>query len=263
MRFSAATLVAALPALAAAQENPLDQYVAQFQQILGQVASKLPLPGSFDAAGAHEAKTGPMKLSVLSQDNWKETLYEPVAPESKTPEEWYVLFTGGNKTCFGHCGRIEAAFNETATKFAELPNTPHMALLNCDTQPVLCNAWSANPGNIWAIEMLPEPAPIDIYKTRLNLTTVTSDDIVKLHEAGNKDSFTLVDSWFHPFNGQAVELGLAIPLGYLMWFFGLLPNWAFMLIISFASRSFMGNRMQPGRQPGGASRGAPAAAPRK
>lgn len=101
MRFSAATLVAALPALAAAQENPLDQYVAQFQQILGQISSKLPLPGSYDAAGAQEAKTGPMKLSVLNLDNWKETLYEPVAPESKTPEEWYVLFTGGNKTCFG------------------------------------------------------------------------------------------------------------------------------------------------------------------
>lgn len=44
MRFSAATLVAALPALAAAQENPLDQYVAQFQQILGQVSSKLRFP---------------------------------------------------------------------------------------------------------------------------------------------------------------------------------------------------------------------------
>lgn len=101
MRFSAATLVAALPALAAAQENPLDQYVAQFQQILGQVSSKLPLPGTYDAAGAHEAKTGPMKLSVLSLDNWKETLYEPVTPGSKTPEEWYVLFSGGNKTCFG------------------------------------------------------------------------------------------------------------------------------------------------------------------
>ncbi|KAM0264714.1 hypothetical protein ACHAQJ_000539 [Trichoderma viride] len=260
MRFSAATLVAALPALSAAQENPLDQYVAQFQQVLGQVSSYVPLPSRHDAAGAHEAKTGPMKLSVLTLDNWRETLYEPVAPNSKTPEEWWVLISGGNKTCFGHCGRVEAAFNETAVKFAELPNTPHMGLINCDNQPILCNAWSANAGNIWAFEMLPEPAPIDIYKKKLNLTTVTSEDIFKLHEAGTKEAFTLLDSWFHPFNGKAAELGLATPLGYLMWIFGLLPNWAFMLIVSFASRSMMGNRAQPNRQAGAAPGGAPAAA---
>jgi hypothetical protein len=201
-----------------------------------------------------------MKLSVLTLNNWKETLYEPVAPSSNTPEEFWVLISGGNKTCFGkffkarissigincpanfaasgHCGQVEAAFNETAARFAELPNAPHMGLLNCDNQPILCNAWSANAGNIWAFEMLPEPAPIDIYKTKLNLTTVTSDDIFKLHEAGKAD-FTLLDSWFHPFNGKAVELGLATPLGYVMWVFGLLPNWAFMLIVSFASRSMM------------------------
>ncbi|RFU71865.1 peptidyl-trna hydrolase, partial [Trichoderma arundinaceum] len=121
MRFSAAALVAALPALSTAQENPLDQYVAQFQQVLGQVSSYIPLPSKHDPAAAHEAKTGPMKLSVLTLDNWKETLYEPVTPNTKIPEEWWVLITGRNKTCFGHCGQVEAAFNETAAKFAELP----------------------------------------------------------------------------------------------------------------------------------------------
>lgn len=114
-----------------------------------------------------------------------------------------------------------------------------MGLVNCDDQPILCNAWSANVGNIWAFEMLPKPAPIDIYKKKLNLTTVTSDYLVELHEAGDKKGFVLLDSWFHPFNGKAAELGLSIPFGYLLWVFNLLPNWMFMLIVSFASRSMM------------------------
>lgn len=101
MRFSAAALAAALPALSVAQENPLDQYVAQFQQILGQASSYLPVPSKHDPEAAYAAKTGPMKLSVLTVDNWKETLYEPVTPITTTPEEWWVLITGRNKTCYG------------------------------------------------------------------------------------------------------------------------------------------------------------------
>ncbi|KAL7911138.1 hypothetical protein GGI35DRAFT_478511 [Trichoderma velutinum] len=256
MRFSAAALVAALPALSAAQENPLDQYVAQFQQILGQASSYIPTPNKYDAAAAEASKAGPMKLSVLAQHNWEDTLYAPVAPGAKTPEEWWILITGGNKTCFGRCDQLETAFQGAAAKFAELPTTPHMGILNCDDQPILCNAWSANVGNIWAFEMLPKPAPIDVYKTRLNLTTVTTDEIVKLQEAGTKKEFTLLESFWHPFNGKAAELGLSIPLGYLLWIFNLVPQWAFMLIVSFASRSMMGNRAQQRAQ-----QNAPAAAP--
>jgi len=257
MRFPAAAtaIIAALPALSAAQENPLDQYKAQFRQVLKHISSYIPNPGRFDSVGAHEAKTGPMKLSVLTLENWRETLYEPVAPDAKAPEEWWVLISGRNKTCFGRCLKAEGAFNETARKFAELlPNSPHMGLVNCDDQPILCNTWSASVGNIWAIDMLPKPAPIDIYKRRLNLTTVTADDLVKLYEAGHHKGFVLLDSWFHPFNGKAVELGLSVPLGYLFWVFGLVPNWLFMLVVTFASRAIMGNRIQQQqtRRPAGA-----------
>lgn len=113
-----------------------------------------------------------------------------------------------------------------------------MAAVNCDEQPVLCNSWSATPGNVWSFEMLPPPADIDIYRSRLNLTTTTSDTLVALHTDGRK-SFSLIDSWFHPFNGKAVEFGVAVPFGYAMWAFGLVPNWAFMIIVSFVSRSMM------------------------
>lgn len=147
----------------------------------------------------------------------------------------YVPIFGGP---IGRCDKIEQVFNETAGRFAILPSAPHMATLNCDEQPVLCNSWSATPGSIWAFEMLPPPAAIDIYRSRLNLTTTTSDELVALHTDGTK-KMTPLDSWFHPFNGKAAELGLAVPFGYAMWAFGLVPNWAFMIIVSMVSRSMM------------------------
>jgi len=85
-----------------------------------------------------------------------------------------------------------------------------MAYLNCDNQPILCNAWSAGPASLYIIEMLPEPAPVEIYSKRLNLTTTTSDTLVAFHESGSKDQFHRIDSsWFHPFNGKLAEYGVS------------------------------------------------------
>ncbi|KAL6400695.1 uncharacterized protein AUP68_16409 [Ilyonectria robusta] len=240
MRFSSSALVAALPALAAAQDSPIDQYKAQFQDFIGQMGSYIPNPGSYDPVAALEAKTGAMKLSTLTLENWQQTLYEPVGPETTTPEEWWVLVSGRNKTCYGRCDKVETAFKETAAKFALLEQAPHMGYLNCDDQPILCNAWSTGTSNLYVFEMLPSPAPIDIYKKRLNMTTTTSEDLVNLYETGTKDKFTLLEAgWFHPFQGKAVKLGIAVPFGYVMWAFGLVPNWLFMLVVSFVSRTMM------------------------
>ena len=114
-----------------------------------------------------------------------------------------------------------------------------MAVLNCDKQPVLCNAWSAGTGVVWVFDMLPAPAAIDVYKHRFNLTTVTSDELVKLEADDIRETAIKVDGYFHPFNGQVAEMGLAIPFGYAVWAFGLVPNWLFMLLVSFGSRTMM------------------------
>lgn len=239
MRFFSA-IAAALPALSAAQD--FQQYQAQFQNFLGQLGSYIPNPAAHNPAAAMEAKVGSMKLHVLTLDNWRDTLYEPVSPGATKPEEWWVLTSGRNKTCFGHCGRIETAYNETAARFALLPSAPHMGLINCDDQPILCNSWSAGAGTLWIFDMLPQPAPIDIYKKRFNMTTVTADDIAAVKD--DRSSTNIVDSWFHPFNGKATELGLAVPFGYLTWFFNVVPSWMFMLGVSFISRSMMSRRME-------------------
>ncbi|WYZ37161.1 hypothetical protein EsH8_II_000667 [Colletotrichum jinshuiense] len=245
MRVSATTILA-LPLLATAAESQFEQYKAQFQNFLSSFGA--PSVPSADKpavpeAAVPEATIPEKKLSVLTVENWKDVLYEPVKPDAATPEEWWVLITGGNKTCFGHCDKIETAFNETASKFAKLPESPHMGLLNCDDQPVLCNAWSAGTASIWSIKMLPPGSQIDIYRKRLNVTTTTSDDIVDLWTEPTKKDWILTENIFHPFNSWIAENNLSIPIGYFFWAFNLIPNWLFMLIVSFGSRTLMNRRM--------------------
>lgn len=139
----------------------------------------------------------------------------------------------------GHCEKIEQAFNETAGKFALLPDAPHTGYLNCEHEPVLCNAWSVPTGTVWVFEMLPEPAPIDIWVKKFNLTTTTSDDIVARHAEGYKKTFQLHEGTFHPFNGWWAQNHLSLPVGYVLWFFNVVPSWLLMLTLSFVSRSMM------------------------
>ncbi|KAI0541718.1 hypothetical protein GGR58DRAFT_413010 [Xylaria digitata] len=254
MRFNSASVLLAMPILAVA-DTP--DYQAQFQEYLGQaqgyfekIASIIPSPNKYDPVAAAAAKAGSNKIDVIGLHNWNDTLYEPVTPGSTTPEEWWLLITGGNKTCFGHCGKLEAAFNETAGKFAIEPSSPHMALLNCDNQPVLCNAWSAPVGALWIFEMLPEPSPISIFTKRLNLTTVISDDLIQLQKDGYRTVAKEHDGIFHPFNGPLAQNGLSVPAGYVLWAFGLLPSWAFMILVSLFSRRMMASRME-GQMHGG------------
>lgn len=136
--------------------------------------------------------------------------------------------------------QAEAAYNDTAAKFATLPKAPHTAYLNCEDQAVLCNSWSAGPGSLWVIELLPPPAKTDIYFKRLNLTTTTSKTFLDLYALEDKESeFKLYEGYFHPFDGVLATNGLAVPIGYALWAFNILPSWAMMLIVSFVSRNFM------------------------
>lgn len=137
------------------------------------------------------------------------------------------------------CERAEAAFNETAAKFAVMPKAPHVGMVNCDKQPVLCNSWGAGTGSIWIIDMLPEPAPITIFRQRLNLTHVHPDDIMDMYKSGSRPGFELNEGYFHPFDGVIAKNGLALPVGYLLWLLNVIPSWAMMVGISFLSRNMM------------------------
>lgn len=114
-----------------------------------------------------------------------------------------------------------------------------MGYVNCDDQPILCNSWSASTSSLWVFEMLPPPATIDIYRTRLNTTTTTTSTFSELKNANKAEAMTLIESRFHPFNGQFTELGLSVPIAWALWGFNLVPSWLFMLVVSMVSRTMM------------------------
>jgi hypothetical protein len=107
MRFSATALLA-LPLLGVAAEGPFDQYKAQFQNFLSSFGAAPPQaepevadkPDTPPPAAAHAPSTG-NEMTVLTLDNWRNTLAGPVQASATKPEEWWVLITGGNKSCFG------------------------------------------------------------------------------------------------------------------------------------------------------------------
>lgn len=112
MRFSTTSALLALPLLGAAVEDGglFGQYRAQFQNLLGSLGVGAPEAATGEsastgasAAGSAAPATGAAATSptVLTLGNWEKTLYSTVKPDATTPEEWRVLITGRNKTCFG------------------------------------------------------------------------------------------------------------------------------------------------------------------
>lgn len=240
MRFSAATFLA-LPLLASAVEtqDPLTQAKDTALHYYNLVSSFIPHYNTWDAAEAALAKAGGKNVDVLSLSNWRSTLRSSVTPASSGPEEWWVLITGGNKTCWGQCGNMEKAFNETALLFAADPSAPHLAYINCDHQPILCNSWVTGPPALYIMEVTAEPAPVDIYIEGFNSSTVTVADFVKLHTTQSWKDSPKYEGHFHPFDGTLAKLSLAVPIAWFLFAFNVLPNWAFMILISFGSRHFM------------------------
>lgn len=240
MHFSAVTMLA-LPLLAAAtqEQSPLDQAKIQAQYYLDKVLSYIPNPNKAHTPPAVAAKVGGKTLKVLTLNDWEQTIRSSVKPASTAPEEWWVLVTGGNKTCFGLCNNVETAFNQTAALWAADPTAPHLAYLNCEDQPVLCNSWGAGAPTLWTFEVLPKPAPVIVRSKGLNHTTTTMKDFTDLHSSGSWKDSTPYEGYFHPFDGPLAKYGLAVPLGYVFWFFNVVPSWLMMIGISFLSRSWM------------------------
>lgn len=101
MRFSTSAILA-LPLLAAAAESPFQQYKAKFQNFLGSFGAKTPSSEDVPPVASVKAKkVGAKKIEKLTLSGWKDTLFGSVQPGATQPEEWWVLITGGNKTCFG------------------------------------------------------------------------------------------------------------------------------------------------------------------
>lgn len=68
---------------------------------------------------------------------------------------------------------------------------------------------------------------------------MTAPDIAAIHLKETYKETEPYEGFLHPFDGALVRLGLDKPFGYLVWGMGKIPNWSFMIGLSFLSRTIM------------------------
>ena len=237
-------LLLVLPILAAAQvQKPLGE---NLQGWFDKVKSFFPTAATHPIASS-AAKVAAKNITPLTKENWHIELSPSSlrTTQGEGPETWMVLISGSNKTCFGQCGRLETAWNETAVLLAADPSAPKLGYINCDTSPVLCAIWAAAPPAIWHIQ-LPiineneqSSATTTVRILKLNTTATTAKDMVNIHAMQAYQKTPPYEGAFQPFNGWLAKTGLAMPLGYLLYGFSMIPSWAFMIVISIVSRNIM------------------------
>ncbi|KAI4228897.1 MAG: hypothetical protein L6R36_001315 [Xanthoria steineri] len=259
MRLTTSSLLVILPLLTAAQQQqkPLSENLQEwFEKAKSYIPSTATAPVASTAA-----KAAANNVETLTTSNWQSVLSPSSDSDpSQGPEEWMVLFSGGNKSCYGRCAGVEKAWNESAALLAADPTAPNLAYVHCDQSPILCTTWAASVPTIWHIQLpvtgADQSTPATtIRKLGLNTTTVTAADIVKIHAEKTYEKRPVYEGALHPFDGWAAKAGLNVPLGYVLYAAANIPSWAFMIVISMGSRYVMSKRTGGG--PPGAGRSAP------
>ncbi|KAJ5596401.1 hypothetical protein N7450_002859 [Penicillium hetheringtonii] len=251
MRFT--SLVALLPALALAQEQvPLaDRVQGWFNKAKAYVPTAVPA----DPIEKLAEKVTEKRVTPVTLQNW-----ESILTPGQQEEDWLIFVTGGNKTCFGRCERAEKAFNESVLLFSADPTSPNLGMLNCESERVLCAAWSSGAPSVWYYQV-PQAQPADqerlptpLHVVYMNTTTVTPEELYQIHSKKNYEKVSAYEGAFHPTDGWVAKYNLTLAFGYFIYGIGAIPSWMFMLGISFFSRTFMGRRMgnvggDPARRP--------------
>lgn len=99
-------------ALAQDAQTPLKEKAAGwFDKAKAYIPAGAPsIPNPIDAgAAAVEEK----RVTRINIRNYQRLL----KPKLEGEEEWLIYLTGGNKTCFGRCGKTDAAWNVSHTIF--------------------------------------------------------------------------------------------------------------------------------------------------
>jgi hypothetical protein len=232
----AAVLALPLLATAAQQQSASDQVKELAVHWFNRISSFIPYQNTQRQV---TSKTVAARVDILTLDNWKSTLRSTAQSSSEAPEEWFVLISGGNKTCHDRCGTIETAFNESLVVFGAIPLAPHLAYINCDHQSVLCNSWAVQPPNLWVLEVGTPGSPVDIYPVHLNTTTTTPKTFIDFASSKSYRTGPRYEGYFHPFDSLIAKSGLSTPLGYIILFFSFIPSWVVMIIVVSFSRTVM------------------------
>ena len=240
MRLVTALLVALPVIVAAQQQKPLGE---NLQSWFDKAKSYIP-SGTKSPAAAGAAKLAAQNVTPLTKSNWQSVLAPKASSLKDGPEEWMVLVTGGNKSCYGQCAGVDKAWNETAAVFVADPTAPHLASINCDQEPILCATWATGPASVWHLQrpvaQADQSTPATtIHIIKLNTTTTTAGDIIAIHTGKTYEKEPVYEGTFHPFDGLLAQYYLNVPLGQVLFYFSLIPSWAFMIVISMVSRNIM------------------------
>ena len=116
--------------------------------------------------------------------------------------------------------------------------------MDCEQNPILCAVWAASAPTLWHLQVpqrLPgEPRPeIPLHVVYLNHTTVRPENVYNAHAKKEWQEKPRYEGWLHPWDGVLAQNGLLTPLGYAIYYIGMVPSWATMIGISFMSRSLM------------------------
>ncbi|KAI4241525.1 MAG: hypothetical protein L6R40_004504 [Gallowayella cf. fulva] len=251
MRLTTSLLLLPLTLTAAQQQKPLGQNLQSWFE-----KAKSYLPSAPSAAtsplASTAAKAAANTVTPLTTENWKSVLSPSSTDPSQGPEEWMILFSGGNKSCYGRCAGVETAWNKSAALLAADPTAPKLAHVDCDRAAVLCTTWAAAVPTIWWVQIpvtgTEQSRPATTIRILgLNTTTVTAGDIVKIHREKTYEKKPVYEGALHPFDGWAAKMGLNVPLGYVLYGFANVPSWAFMIVISMGSRYIMSKRVGGGQ----------------
>lgn len=128
--------------------------------------------------------------------------------------------------------------------FAADKKSPNLGYLDCEKNQVLCSAWSAGAPSAWYFKVpeaqVGEERPAtSLHNMYLNSTTVTAEDFYKIHSEEKYNAVPAYEGALHPTDGILAKYGLLLPVGYVIYGLSAIPSWAFMVGISFMSRTLM------------------------
>lgn len=78
-----------------------------------------------------------------------------------------------------------------------------------------------------------------MYIVNMNHTTVTPEELYKIHSEKNFKKVEAYEGYMHPTDSWFAQNKLNIPIGYALYAIGAVPSWMFMIGISMFSRTFM------------------------
>ncbi|MCJ1309051.1 hypothetical protein MMC25_002706 [Agyrium rufum] len=257
MRLQATFTALVLPAVVLSQaQKPLqDQINDGVQDFISKAKSYLPFlqtvaSNPIDTAASRLAAKS---VTTVTLDNWKEVLTPSPGNANSADhvpaiEPYMLLFSGGNKSCFGQCEQLEHAWHEAVVAIAAMSKHPQLRYANCDDQPIFCSIWFAGPPAVWYIQRPvssskqiadQSPATTQINPVTLNTTTVTAKEIIDIYTKETWKEKPVYEGYWHPFDGEFAKTGLNYILGYTFYGFGVVPSWMIMITVSFLSRSLM------------------------